>query len=214
MTRNSGSLSQSTRLQGGVDELFIFVLWVTVISLVLVLGAMVWFAIRYKAGSGGPRGSMPTHNMALEVTWTLIPTTILGVIFFWGTRDYAKMSVPSVTRWRFGSWVRSGSGTSTTQSTASGCKLRLSSTRRTRLRQARRSRRSCRHLGQAHRLVHGCPPQRLHPRLPPEEGRRSQSLHDDDLHRDGARRLRLLLHRVLRNEALEHDHQGHGLEPD
>ena len=37
---------------------------------------------------------MPTHNMALEVTWTLIPTAILGVIFFWGTRDYAKMSVP------------------------------------------------------------------------------------------------------------------------
>ena len=81
-------------LAGGVDELFIFVLWVTVISLVLVLGAMVWFAIRYKAGSGGPRGSMPTHNLALEVTWTLIPTAILGVIFFWGTRDYAKMSVP------------------------------------------------------------------------------------------------------------------------
>ena len=80
-------------LAGGVDELFIFVLWVTVTPS-CVLGAMVWFAIRYKAGSGGPRGSMPTHNMALEVTWTLIPTAILGVIFFWGTRDYAKMSVP------------------------------------------------------------------------------------------------------------------------
>ena len=82
-------------LASGVDELFIFVLWVTVVSLVLVLGAMVWFAIRYRAGSGDARGSMPTHNLTLEVAWTLIPTAILGVIFFWGTRDYAKMSIPA-----------------------------------------------------------------------------------------------------------------------
>ena len=32
--------------------------------------------------------------MALEVTWTLIPTIILGVIFFCGTRTYVQMSIP------------------------------------------------------------------------------------------------------------------------
>jgi len=83
-------------LAQGTDDLFIFILWVTVISLVVVLGAMVWFAFRYRAGHAIEADTPPpTHHLGLEVAWTLIPTAILGVIFVWGTRDYTTMSVPA-----------------------------------------------------------------------------------------------------------------------
>ena len=81
-------------LAQGSDDLFIFILWVTVVSLVSVLGAMIWLAFRYRAGSNIARGKAPTHHLGLEVAWTLIPTAILGVIFVWGTRDYTRMSIP------------------------------------------------------------------------------------------------------------------------
>jgi len=82
------------RLAQGSDELFMFILWVTVISLVVVLGAMVWFAIKYRASAAFIRGAAPTHHLGLEVLWTVVPTVILGVVFVWGTRDYTRMSVP------------------------------------------------------------------------------------------------------------------------
>jgi len=83
-------------LADGTDDLFIFILWVTLISMVIVMGAMIWFAYRYRAGQPiNNDGPLPTHHLGLEVAWTLVPTAILGVIFVWGTRDYTKMSIPA-----------------------------------------------------------------------------------------------------------------------
>lgn len=82
-------------LAAGTDDLFIFILWVTVISMAVVMGTMMWFAYRYRAGQPILKeGVPPTHHLGLEVAWTLIPTAILGVIFVWGTRDYTAMSIP------------------------------------------------------------------------------------------------------------------------
>jgi cytochrome c oxidase subunit 2 len=62
----------------------------------IVMGAMIWFAYRYRAGQPVIHdGPIPTHHLGLEVAWTLIPTAILGVIFVWGTRDYTTMSIPA-----------------------------------------------------------------------------------------------------------------------
>jgi len=81
-------------LAQGTDSLFMFILWVSVISLVVVCGAMVFLSIRYRASSSASRDKPPKDHFGLEVTWTLIPTVILMVIFYWGTRDYVRMSVP------------------------------------------------------------------------------------------------------------------------
>jgi len=81
-------------LAAGSDDLFVFILWVTVVSLVLVMGAMLWFVFRYRSGKAANRLNPPTHHLGLEVTWTVIPTIILFIVFFWGTRDYVRMSVP------------------------------------------------------------------------------------------------------------------------
>jgi cytochrome c oxidase subunit 2 len=81
-------------LAQGTDSLFMFILWVSVISLVIVCGSMVFLAIRYRASSDVSRDKPPKDHLGLEVTWTLIPTVILMLIFYWGTRDYVQMSIP------------------------------------------------------------------------------------------------------------------------
>ena len=81
-------------LAQGTDSLFMFILWVSVISLVVVCGSMVFLAIRYRASSDASRENPPKDHLGLEVTWTLIPTIILMIVFYWGTRDYVRMSIP------------------------------------------------------------------------------------------------------------------------
>jgi cytochrome c oxidase subunit 2 len=81
-------------LAQGTDSLFMFILWVSVISLVVVCGSMIFLAIRYRASSDAPRDNPPLDHLGLEVTWTLIPTIILMIVFYWGTRDYVRMAIP------------------------------------------------------------------------------------------------------------------------
>ena len=81
-------------LAEGTDSLFMFILWVSVISMVVVCGAMIYLAVRYRASADVARDNPPRDHLGLEVTWTLIPTVILMVIFYWGTRDYVRMSIP------------------------------------------------------------------------------------------------------------------------
>ena len=81
-------------LAPGTDTLFMFILWVSVISMAIVCGAMVYLAVRYRASSNVNRDNPPEDHLGLEVTWTLIPTIILMIIFYWGARDYVRMSIP------------------------------------------------------------------------------------------------------------------------
>ena len=79
---------------GGVDALFYFILWVSVFFFVLIVAVMVFFAIRYRRREGrGPEPS-PAHSTPLEVTWTVIPTLIIAVIFVWGFIGYMDMQLP------------------------------------------------------------------------------------------------------------------------
>ena len=79
---------------GGVDALFYFILWVSVFFFVLIVAVMLFFAIRYRRREGrGPEAS-PTHSTFLEVTWTVVPTLIVAVIFVWGFIGYMDMRLP------------------------------------------------------------------------------------------------------------------------
>ena len=85
---------QVNAMAAGTDDLFMFILWVSVISMALILGFMGWFAIKYRAGNYTNTEPHVTHNFKLELAWTVIPTIILLVIWYWGTVDYVAMSVP------------------------------------------------------------------------------------------------------------------------
>ncbi len=80
-----------------VDKLFHFIYWVAFGFFVIVVGVMILFVLRYRRRPGRetiPAGPVPTHNTALELTWTLVPLILVGVIFYLGFTGFMDLSTP------------------------------------------------------------------------------------------------------------------------
>lgn len=73
------------------DTLNVFLLVICVFFFLVVIGPMVFFAIRYRF-KPNRKVSTVSHNFTLEVIWTAIPTIILMVIFWWGWVVYRQMT--------------------------------------------------------------------------------------------------------------------------
>ena len=78
----------------GIDGLFMFIWWVSVFFFVLLMGLMGWWCWKYRRVPGKAAEPSPSHNTALEIAWTVFPTLILVVIFFWGYDGYLKAQMP------------------------------------------------------------------------------------------------------------------------
>ncbi len=76
-----------------VDALFYFIFYASLFFFVLVTFAMIYFAIRYRKKGKFTLTSSISHNTALEVTWTVIPTILVFVIFIWGFKDFLNLNV-------------------------------------------------------------------------------------------------------------------------
>jgi cytochrome c oxidase subunit 2 len=75
-----------------VDALFMAIFWLNVVFFVLIAFLTVYsvYVFRRKAGVRTPH---LTHNLTLEVVWTVIPTFIVIGIFFWGAAGYMESAV-------------------------------------------------------------------------------------------------------------------------
>lgn len=79
-----------------VDSLFLFVTVVSTILLVGVTGAMLYFVYRYRRRSPGERPAPVEESKLLEVSWIVLPTILVLLVFNWGFKSYVKMNaVPS-----------------------------------------------------------------------------------------------------------------------
>jgi len=76
-----------------VDALYIFIWWVSVFFFVLLMGLMVWFCVKYRRRRGVPTPLSPSHHTVLELTWSVVPTLLLVIIFFWGFWGYVDAHV-------------------------------------------------------------------------------------------------------------------------
>lgn len=76
-----------------VDGLFIFVTTVSLLFLVGVTGAMLYFVFRYRRQQPGERPAPVEESQLLEVSWIVIPTIIVLLVFNWGFKSYVKMNV-------------------------------------------------------------------------------------------------------------------------
>jgi cytochrome c oxidase subunit 2 len=76
-----------------VDGLFLFVTTVSLILLVGVTGAMLYFVYRYRRQHPGERPAPVEESRALEVSWIVIPTILVLLVFNWGFKSYVKMNV-------------------------------------------------------------------------------------------------------------------------
>lgn len=84
---------QSSTLAPEVDAGFHAVYWVSVGFFVLVVGAMAYFAVRYRRRREGEKTSEVDHSTALEIVWTTIPGLMLLFLFALGLKGYASAAV-------------------------------------------------------------------------------------------------------------------------
>jgi cytochrome c oxidase subunit II len=76
------------------DWLFFWIFAITAFFFVLLMALMFYFMVKYRKRPGGVPLRSRSHNTALELTWSIVPTIILVWMFFEGFRGYANMSVP------------------------------------------------------------------------------------------------------------------------
>lgn len=79
---------------GAVDDLFYFILLVSIGFFAIIVGAMLLFVVLYRERPGHSVQPSPSHNNWLEFGWTAFPAAIVGVIFFWGFTAYLDMRQP------------------------------------------------------------------------------------------------------------------------
>lgn len=75
---------QANKYAGQVDSLYNFLLIVSLISFILVIGGMIFFVVKYKRKTDNDDTPYISHNNTLEFLWSFIPFLIFLVVFAWG----------------------------------------------------------------------------------------------------------------------------------
>ena len=85
---------QGSDVAPSIDWAFYVVLWISVVLFVPIVGVMLYFATKYrrKTKDQDPLPS-PSHNQALEVTWSILPIFIVFAIFYVGVEGFLNMRV-------------------------------------------------------------------------------------------------------------------------
>jgi cytochrome c oxidase subunit II len=78
----------------GTDFLFYLIFWISAAMTLLVVALMIFCILRYRKRPGHKAQRSPSHSTALELTWTVIPTVTLLVIFYYGFRGYVDLATP------------------------------------------------------------------------------------------------------------------------
>ncbi|WP_233216345.1 cytochrome c oxidase subunit II [Blastopirellula marina] len=84
---------QST-FAGEVDGLFDFIYYLSAFFFVAIVAVMVYFVLRYHRRQGHVEQASASHNEVLEITWSVIPSILVGFIFFFGFTKYLDMREP------------------------------------------------------------------------------------------------------------------------
>jgi len=78
---------------GASDWVFWFIMGICIFFFGLVAALVVTFAIKYRHREGVVTDTAASHSTALEITWTLIPTVIVFIIFYYGFKGYMAGTV-------------------------------------------------------------------------------------------------------------------------
>ncbi|MFV2072249.1 MAG: cytochrome c oxidase subunit II [Thermoanaerobaculales bacterium] len=85
---------QASTTAHSVDWLFHFILAISVFFFLLIVIVMLVFVLKYRRREGQEAERSPSHNLALEVTWTVIPVALVIVIFFFGFKGFLDIATP------------------------------------------------------------------------------------------------------------------------
>ncbi|HEY3782769.1 MAG TPA: cytochrome c oxidase subunit II [Fimbriimonadaceae bacterium] len=76
------------------DPLFAVITLLTIFFTVAVMSVVIFFAIKYKAGSKADRSRPEHENLRLEIAWSLPPLMLGLVIFAWGATLFVQQRRP------------------------------------------------------------------------------------------------------------------------
>ena len=85
----------SSTISNEVDTLFSFLIYSSIVFLCIVVFALIYFSLKYRhrEGTEADTTSGVDHNLKLELVWSIIPTILVMIVFFWGFNVYLKMNV-------------------------------------------------------------------------------------------------------------------------
>jgi len=76
------------------DGLFHFINEVSLIFLLGITFAIIYFAIKYKRKSEKDETPVISHNNTLEITWSVIPLILVLIVFGWGYSGFLTLTTP------------------------------------------------------------------------------------------------------------------------
>lgn len=85
--------SQGSTISGEVDALFNFILYTSIVFFIIVVFGAGYFVYRYRRRGKQEFTPDISHNIRLEILWTIIPTILVFIVFAWGFKTYIKMQV-------------------------------------------------------------------------------------------------------------------------
>jgi cytochrome c oxidase subunit 2 len=80
-----------------VDWIYHFMYWMSIVSCLLILGAMIYFCVKYKAKSRAANQnaeSSSDHSTALEISWSIAPLLVCIALFVWGFKGFVDLRTP------------------------------------------------------------------------------------------------------------------------
>jgi len=83
-------LAKTSNFIDSVDTAFIVILGISFVFLVAITAVMVYFIIRYNR-KRSPEPTQIKENVLLEVIWTVVPTILVLVMFYYGWRSWFQM---------------------------------------------------------------------------------------------------------------------------
>ncbi len=85
---------QSSTTAHEIDALFYFILWASVVVMVGVTFFMVYYAWKYRRRSHADRPVEVHPSKALELSWVVVPSLLVLVVFFWGFKTFVSAGIP------------------------------------------------------------------------------------------------------------------------
>ncbi|HEX6562959.1 MAG TPA: cytochrome c oxidase subunit II [Chthoniobacterales bacterium] len=85
--------SQASKMAGQVDTLLVFLVLLTGTVTFAIAVVMIYFLAKYRRRAAADRTPPKTENIAVEVTWSVIPFFIFLGLFGWGAKIYFKESI-------------------------------------------------------------------------------------------------------------------------
>ena len=76
------------------DSTFNFITWVCIFFFVLIVGLMFYYMFKYKRKSEDDVTPHISHNLVLEVVWSVVPIIIVIYMFYVGYKAYDRMMDP------------------------------------------------------------------------------------------------------------------------